>query len=378
MTNEELLSKTISSLRFPLTIGIVYIHFNLASGLAIHGAKYGLDNPDWYFILMNYISEVIARIGVPLFFIISGFLFFYGTEFDGDVYKKKLKSRVKSLLIPYFLWNMIAILWKLKYFIPGISSFYRPMEVHFSLVRVLNTFFCNTGNGGIIVSPFDTSPLRSIAPIDVPLWYVRDLIVMVVMTPVIFYFIRRWGRRFLLIAGLVWYVIPFSFPNIGYASYFITAFFFFSLGAFLSISKKNMVVSFRKFEYAPYIYIIISLLDVMTKSWEFNELIHKLGIIVGVLAAVNIVSYFLESNKISNNTKLANSSFFIFALHNIIIGDIGKFIFMKLQIPDDNPWAMISLYFGVPIFCVFICLLLYRIIKKYMPRLCALLTGGRQ
>ena len=55
MTNEELLSKTISSLRFPLTIGIVYIHFNLASGLAIHGAKYGLDNPDWYFILMNYI-----------------------------------------------------------------------------------------------------------------------------------------------------------------------------------------------------------------------------------------------------------------------------------------------------------------------------------
>ena len=85
MTNEELLSKTISYLRFPLTVGVVYIHFSLEEGLAINGKIYGLDNPDWYFFIVNLISQTFARVGVPLFFVISGFLFFYRIDFNSDV-----------------------------------------------------------------------------------------------------------------------------------------------------------------------------------------------------------------------------------------------------------------------------------------------------
>ena len=143
MTSDQLLSKTISYLRFPLTVGVVFIHFDLSKGLDIGGMTQGLNNPDWYFFIINLISGTLATIGVPLFFIISGFLFFYHKDFNRDVYKQKLVSRAKTLLVPYILWNFIAILWQLKCFVPGVSAFYPPVEVQITPIRVFNTFFCN-------------------------------------------------------------------------------------------------------------------------------------------------------------------------------------------------------------------------------------------
>lgn len=154
MTHDVLLSKTISYLRFPLTVGVVFIHFDLSQGLDIAGATHGLNNPNWYYFIINLISGTLATIGVPLFFLISGFLFFYRRDFDETVYKQKLKSRFMTLFIPYVLWNMIAIVWQLKCFLPGVSVFYPPVEMQITPVRVFNTFFCNTN--GIFVTAQNT------------------------------------------------------------------------------------------------------------------------------------------------------------------------------------------------------------------------------
>ena len=57
MTNDELLSKTISYLRFPLTVGVAFIHFNIVNdGFTINGIKCGLNNPDWYYYIINFFS----------------------------------------------------------------------------------------------------------------------------------------------------------------------------------------------------------------------------------------------------------------------------------------------------------------------------------
>lgn len=153
MTSDELLSKTISYLRFPLTVGVVFIHFDLSTGLDIGGMTYGMNNPDWYFFIINMISGTLATIGVPLFFLISGFLFFYRKDFSCEVYRQKLQSRFMTLFVPYTLWNLIAIIWQLKCFLPGVSSFYPPVEVQITPARIFNTFFCNTTAGsGIFVS----------------------------------------------------------------------------------------------------------------------------------------------------------------------------------------------------------------------------------
>ena len=104
MAHGDLSSSTISYLRFPLTTGVVFIHFSLADGLTINKVQYGMENPEWYLHIVNFFSEVLARICVPLFYIISGYLFFNRREFSGSMYRQKLKSRFRTLLMVKVWW----------------------------------------------------------------------------------------------------------------------------------------------------------------------------------------------------------------------------------------------------------------------------------
>lgn len=377
MTNQELLSKTITNLRFPLIVGIVFIHFSLSDGLDMGGEKYGLDNPGWYFFIVNLVSEVFARIGVPLFFIISGFLFFYNKDFDMTVYKRKLWVRARTLLLPYLLWNLVAIVWQLKSFVPVVSSFCAPVDVQVSFVRILSTFFCNDYNYGIFVGAEAPGVVSSYYPIDVPLWFLRDLMIMVVITPVIYWLIKRMGAWVMALMGVLWFCEPVTSRLGVFAVEMSNALFFFSLGAYFSISKLDFVQVFRRGKFAPFVYIVIAVIDALTKGMSFNGYINSVGIVFGVVAAVVIVSRLVELGKECKQPLLSESSFFIYALHGIFIDDVGKFLFKMLHIPDNNPFAMLALYFSVPIIVILVSLALYILMKRYIPSVLKLFTGGR-
>lgn len=181
-TNDELLSETISSLRFPLTVGVVFIHFNLAQKVfSIHGVKYGLNNPDWYYSIINFFSDVLPCIGVPLFFFISGFLFFYKKEFNGTVYRQIMHRRATTLMLPYFLWNFIAIMIKASHKLSFLSSIflnaYKTVIV-ISPKRLINTFIDNYENEGVFsinnVSFVDYMRKIKYIPLLYLLWAVID------------------------------------------------------------------------------------------------------------------------------------------------------------------------------------------------------------
>ena len=62
-----------------------------------------------YIILLLFLYHVfLASVAVPfIFFLFQGISFFFRTAFSVDVYKKKLKSRIKTLLIPYFVFGTL-------------------------------------------------------------------------------------------------------------------------------------------------------------------------------------------------------------------------------------------------------------------------------
>ena len=157
----------------------------------------------------------------------------------------------------------------------------------------------------------------------------------------------------------------------------VKASFFFSLGAIFSIHKKNIVIFCRKYRYAPVIYMLVAITDALTKGMEYNVYINKIGILLGMVSAIIITSYLLEYNKVKVNTTLGNSSFFIYALHTLVLGPVGVLMFTKLHIPESNPYAMLALYFAAPAITVAICLACYVYIKRYIPKIGSLLTGGR-
>jgi len=382
MTSDNLISRTITSLRFPLIAGIVFMHFNLAlNPFSLHGVDYGTHNPNWYYMLLNIFSYALPSIGVPLFFFMSGFLFFYRTEFNVSVYKRKLKTRVRTLLIPFILWNIIAFLnmaWRLLPFFSFLFPNADNIEKHFSLIRWFNTFFYNNRYNGVLVSPMDDSvDLQTIipAPMDVPMWYVRDLMLMVLLSPVVYWLIRKFGWWYIVLAGIVWCFVLFPLETF-YFNFFFAALFYFSWGAYFSIKKQSFITFMRKFKFMPLVYFPVVIIDVLLKEISWGFYVHEIGIVLGVVSAIVIASYMLEKGIVRVNKTLADSSFFIFALHLLIMGDIAKVVFVAFHLSDTTA-VMLAFYLMVPVITIIICLALYLLLRKYSPKLCGLLTGGR-
>lgn len=373
-------SKSIDFLRFPMMGGVVFIHFNLASGVAVQGEGFAQILPDWFYFIVNIISNVIASIGVPWFFVISGFLFFYNIDnLSTDVYFKKVSKRVKTLLVPFLIWNVIAILWKLKCFLPVLSDFYSPYELIITPSRLFNTFFYNGYTNGIFVNNSMINEVSSYHPIDGPLWFIRELMVMALCSPLFWILLkhRKIGLVFIISIGFLWMASE-QLLNSQYLISFVTAIFFFSWGAYFSINKRNIIYAFmKKGSCLLLIYLVIAVLDASTKWSENNVYLHNVGIIIGVVSVTGVTSRLIRAGKVSVAPFLANSSFFIYAFHDLFITELGKITFILLKIPGDNPFIMTLYYFAIPIVTVIICLAIYKFLKFHAPLVCGILTGSR-
>ena len=109
-SNDEL-SLTIDWLRFPCAFAVVFIHcfgpveLNLSD---IHSNPLSIQSI--YNYQRIFFSNILPVFAVPIFFMLSGFLFFYKLEkFDMRVYVEKLKSRFRTLLMPYLIWIIIYV-----------------------------------------------------------------------------------------------------------------------------------------------------------------------------------------------------------------------------------------------------------------------------
>lgn len=380
-SNELLLSDTIKYLRFPMTVGIILIHSDLARvGITIHGVQYGMNYPDWYLYFCVLFSETLSSICVPAFFVISGYLFFYKVDYNGSVYAQKLKKRIKTLLVPYILWNMIALLFRVVRMSPLFSSIFQNVnnvEFHFSLIRLFNSFFYDDWTNGLFVYPDIGVRLESPIPMNGPMWYVRDLMIIILLTPIVYYLIKKLKVWFLIGMAIVLYYGSYHiFPNMKSLTILIDYFFFFSWGAYYSINKLNIVEQMRRIKYIPILFLILVVLCLITNSTEYNRYVHFPTILTGIVSSVALVSYLLEKGRIHVNETLANSSFFIFALHSLILNEIGKLLFICVGC-NDSPLMLLFLYILIPVVTILICVGLYKLLNRFAPAVCSLLTGGR-
>ena len=383
MKEDKLISETIRLLRFPLTMFVVFIHYNIGvRGFSLHGVTYGLDAPEWFRCLTAFFSDVLPRTAVPLFYIISGYLFFRGGSFDTDVYRRKLRTRASTLLVPYLLWNVIAVFVQLSHRLPFLSTVFPSahlMEVQLTPLRLFRTFFDNYWNKGILVTPENDGMVSELPyPADGPLWYVRDLMIMVLLAPVIWWFVNRVGHWLVIVLGAIWYLRPLLFPmwGDGWGTMLLDAVFFFSWGAYFGIRWLSPLNESRKLWPVALIYLPLAIADAMTKGWEYNIFIHKTGIVLGIVSIVRIATYLVEMGKARASALLAGSSFLVFALHTLVMDDIGKVLFTVLHLPI-NMGTLLLLYFIVPSLTILFCLVVYAVLRRLAPPLCRLLTGGR-
>lgn len=214
-------------LKFPLSVLVVLIHSHI-TGTSIGGVSflYEYDSYPAYNHISLLVSEILAALAVPTFFVISGYFFFSGLcnengGLDGQAFAQKLKRRFRSLLLPYLMWNVIYLLIFVvgQYLLPGLLSGNQMLIKDYHFVDYLNAFWAG----------FDGYP---ICP---PLWFIRDLMFMIILSPIVFY-LFKYIKGVPIILFLVLWFIGFSVPFEAWS--FKSAFFFYGGGILHFVSGQ--------------------------------------------------------------------------------------------------------------------------------------------
>lgn len=352
LSDEQLQSNVISFLRFPLCVGVVLIHIWIGTNdCPVHPI---------YDFTRYLFAQIFARIAVPMFFMFSGFLFFYKKEnFSVKTYTNNLRKRATTLFVPYVFWNFATIL----YYLIGRYVGYAPQfGIDFTFADWLRTFWDNT------YPEFNGEGIASY-PICVPMWYIRDLMVTSVMSPLIYWLLKRTNISFVLLLGFLW--ITNYWPLITGIN--ITAIFFFSLGAYIAIYNKNFVKIVKPHTSLlgiSYLAFIIPTLISQELCW--NPL-RRMGILIGMAFVISFVARFIERKKWNVDSFLSDSSFFIYSCHRILIMAIGEVINISFR---SDIVCTIS-YFLMAVLITSMGFALYSFLRRRAPRFTALITGGR-
>ncbi len=167
----------IDLLKVILTVGIVARHASLVDLAGRSGA----------FDLFTRVVVALTEVCVPLFFVLSGFLYFRNVPErpDAGYFWDKTRKRVTSLLVPYLIANVLAFVcyWLAHRVAPGM----------------LSDFFGDKWTDPLFI--FWTGP------VNLSLWFIRDLIVACLVAPLIYLFVRYtriWG---VLALAAVWFFV---------------------------------------------------------------------------------------------------------------------------------------------------------------------------
>ena len=114
-------SDKITILNFISAILVVTIH---TYNIDMYSIKCTTYMNKFIYIFENIISQNIARVAVPFFFLFASFFFFYNIKNTEQWYIKKLNKRIRTIVIPYIFWNFIAYLFFLiPLYVPTLRTF---------------------------------------------------------------------------------------------------------------------------------------------------------------------------------------------------------------------------------------------------------------
>lgn len=357
MLTEEA-SLRLKVLRFPLIVGVVFIH-NYSLTSTLQGSAVGLAHADGMLeFVRNVVSHGMARISVPLFFLMSGYLFFLDFEPTLAVLLAKLKSRSRTLLLPFLFWNAanLALIAAAQSFPAGAKylSGKTALVSHLSGALLLDTIFGVHGE-----------------PISYQFWFIRDLMVLVLLTPLIYLLCRRVGLPVLLAGAALWLA---NAPWVPVPA--LDATLCFMIGAWFAIRRIDLFCVDRIGAFALMLYIPALLFDAIWFGAAADTLVPKVSIVLGVISALWLTRFAIRSDDLrSHLVRLSGASFFVFAAHEPLLTICRKLLYRT--IPPHSSYVALGFYFLIPLFVIGVLAALYPRMKLHFPRFMALSCGGR-
>ena len=294
----------------------------------------------WLHAGESLLSSIPGQTAVPGFFLISGYLFTRSLSGGGGessskdlkLIKEKLKRRVKTLLVPYLLWNTL-------YFI---------IYLCFGRAQLSDAF--------LAVFHYKYNPV---------FWYLFQLMLITVLMPLLYFALKGKITGIVFLAAFFAAAVfcgrfPFHYCN-------EDALFYYSLGAFSGLCFKE---EFEKTRNAKALIIAVCLFA----AFSALKGILPAGVInagtVGQRASGAVLLWtltgFLPDFSPAPFTRV---NFFIYAVHYLLI----RLFWVAAGSLRDST----LLYVLMPLLCTAFSYGIYSLMKKYMPRILGILVGGR-
>ena len=353
-------SKRIVFLRAVCVVFVIYLH-QYAGALGETGFVASgtiVSNPTLEAI-QYIISRIITFVAVPLFFLMSSVLL-YAKDFT---WKSNMRKKFKSLILPYLLWISIYILF---YFAGQSFSTTKPFFANagrqVSKMSIKDFFGAYTGIGGngLFVNA---------------LWFLRDLIILNLLAPLIKRIIDRFPGLILGLIIILWNMG--DMPDVLILNKQSVV--FFCLGYYIVKYKKRMK------QLSKYPIIGIGIMYVLLVALEYhyyeygNSLkvaAHSFSVIMGILILIRISEYVCRNDTVPKSIAvLAEFSFFIYVSSDLVQTVIKKISSMLLPSED---WIQTLAYLVMPIVVSVICVLAGTILKRITPSVYSVLTGSRK
>jgi succinoglycan biosynthesis protein ExoH len=342
-------SARINLMRIVLITGIIFVHVPYDPATSPYLGQFG--GLDW---LRVFLADSLFRIGVPCLSAISGYLLFHRgwQAFD---YRKTLRTKASTILVPFLLWNTAFLVLVYSAQSGGIGFGYLP-----DVVNAAPRDWMSLGLG------IETWP------INIPLYFLRDLLLCLLLSPLIALAIRHYPRTVLALM-LAYAVLP--LPNGIFLKKSIL--FGFSFGVAMALHRVD-IKRLDRFA-APVVAAVLAMAVALSLALyafgpEFPawlDMLRSLAAIAGIFGAWALSALLIRTNAGQALSRMGGLSFWIFCGHYPLL-ILFWMVWNRLGIADYPLF-----YAASPMLALAILVATHSAARRFLPSLHAILTGRR-
>lgn len=350
---------------------LVYVHaYNLEPRYLQPGTL--VDAPaTWDNVLQYLLANGLLRFRIPILFAISGYLFAW-RDTGAVPHRTRLLRRARTLGIPYLAWSAIAIAatWALEQWAVGRAL-------------VASAALSPFGPDAAFVGQYSAGQLLLrwlVVPVAFQLWFLRSLLVLTALYPLVRIAVTRWPRAYFAVAGLLW------LPGGGVFLVESEGLLFYALGVWLAAREVDVTTRPRWVWPVPMALAWLVLCAVKTgmafaidaysgPQWLAMLLLHRAGELLGLVVAWYGLDRLAQAAMARDWFRwLTAFSFIIYVMHVPLVNYATE---AALNYGAGIPHVALLAYLLVPVAVIATAVLTGLLLRTVARPVYGVLTGGR-
>lgn len=367
VSREANLPLTIEVARVVLVIGLVFLHyFSYPNSRTSPFIGYDPEHHPFATFVNSFVLLIFFS-AVPLLSTISGWLFFNLAADPLATIRRRMRGRVSSLFLPLVVWNAAAILIGFVLYLVAPTS---------GLRGEFNLDYAHAGVFDYLNALVGITRL----PIAFQFWFVRDLFLSVLVSPLLWLLLRHAPLAGAVFLGLSW-VLELTF------GIFIRTdvLFFFYLGGLARMRGTDLWIDWRVARVLLLTYALLMAARALAPAvFDMNDpqqhyiidLATRLSRPLGVVACWGFCLRLAATQLGGAIGRYGGFAFFLHAAHFPLIAFV-KFVLWRMVPAETDAW-MIAHYVASVAMTVSLTALAAMVVFRISPALYGFLAGGRK